>query len=201
MSKGARGVRYAEVDRETNETRIHLVLDLDGGTKQDIATGIPFFDHMLELMAFHGRFDLGIEAEGDLGVDDHHTVEDVGIVFGRALKEALTDSGPIARYGHSITPMDEVLVLTAVDFSGRGFHAFEAEFRTDRLGQLSTQSIPEFFRAVSAHAGLTLHQKVLAGVNDHHISEALFKGIGLAIRQATQTADRPTPASTKGKID
>lgn len=201
MSKGARGVRYAEVDRETAETRVHVVLDLDGGTKQDIATGIAFFDHMLELMAFHGRFDLGIEAEGDLGVDDHHTVEDVGIVLGRAFREALADTGPIVRYGSNMTPMDEALVMTAVDFSGRGLHFIDAAFTADRIGQLSTQAIPEFFRALSMHSGMTLHQRVLAGVNDHHIAEAMFKGLGLAILQATHAADRLTPASTKGKID
>lgn len=201
MSKGARGVRYAEMDRETKETRVHVVLDLDGGTKQDIATGVPFFDHMLELMAFHGRFDLGIEAEGDLGVDDHHTVEDVGIVLGKAFRGALTDTDPIARYGSVHTPMDEALVLNAIDFSGRGMYVFEGEFRSDRIGQMSTQAIPEFFRAFATHAGLTLHQRVERGANDHHIAEALFKGLGMALREATQTVDRRTTTSTKGKID
>jgi imidazoleglycerol-phosphate dehydratase len=191
MSKVARGVRYAELDRETKETRVHIVLDLDGGTKQDIATGIPFFDHMLELMAFHGQFDLGIEAEGDLGVDDHHTVEDVGIVLGQAFRSALTDTDP----------MDEALVLTAIDFSGRGLHFFEGEFKMDRLGSLSTQAVPEFFRSFSSHGHLTLHQRVLAGTNDHHIAEALFKGLGRALLEATQAVDRRTPTSTKGKID
>lgn len=201
MSKGARGVRYAELDRETTETRVHVVLDLDGGTKQDLATGIPFFDHMLELMAFHGQFDLGVEAEGDLGVDDHHTVEDVGIVIGKAFREALADTDPIMRFGSCHTPMDEALVLTVVDFSGRGLHYFEGDFKADRVGQLSTQSIPEFFRAFSSHAGVTLHQKVLRGANDHHIAEALFKGFGLALLEATQHADRRSSASTKGKLD
>lgn len=201
MSKGARGVRYAEVDRETSETRVHVVLDLDGGTKQDITTGIGFFDHMLELMAFHGRFDLGVEAEGDLGVDDHHTVEDVGIVLGKAFRSALTDTDPIARYGSGHTPMDEALVLTALDFSGRGHYFFEGAFKADRLGQMSTQAVPEFFKSLAAHAGLTLHHRVLAGVNDHHICEAMFKGFGLAINQATHVVDRRTPASTKGKLD
>lgn len=201
MSKGARGVRYAEIDRETKETRIHAVLDLDGGTKQDISTGIAFFDHMLELMAFHGRFDLGIVAEGDLGVDDHHTVEDVGIVLGKAFREALAETDPIVRFASCHTPMDEALVLTALDFSGRGMHYFEGSFRSDRLGQLSTQAVPEFFRAFSNHAGLSLHQTVLKGINDHHISEALFKGIGLALHAATQVVDRRASSSTKGKVD
>jgi imidazoleglycerol-phosphate dehydratase len=200
MSKGARGVRFAEVDRETNETRVHVVLDLDGGTKQDLATGIAFFDHMLELMAFHGRFDLGIEAEGDLGVDDHHTVEDVGIVLGKAVREALEEADPIARYGHSMTPMDEALVGTAIDISGRGMYFLNGQFKADRIGQMSTQSIPEFFRAFASHAGITLHQGVLAGANDHHIAEAMFKGLGLALHQATQVVDRRT-TSTKGKLD
>ena len=201
MSKGARGVRYAEIDRETTETRVHVVLDLDGGTKQDLATGIPFFDHMLELMAFHGHFDLGVEAEGDLGVDDHHTVEDVGIFIGKAFREALADTDPIVRFGSGHTPMDEALVLTALDFSGRGLHYFEGGFKSDRIGQLSTQSIPEFFRAFASHAGVTLHQKVLSGVNDHHVAEALFKGLGRALFEATQLADRRSSVSTKGKID
>jgi imidazoleglycerol-phosphate dehydratase len=200
MSKGARGVRFAEVDRETNETRVHVVLDLDGGTKQDLATGIAFFDHMLELMAFHGRFDIGVEAEGDLGVDDHHTVEDVGIVLGRAVREALEEADSIARYGHSITPMDEALVGTALDISGRGMYFFTGEFKADRIGAMSTQSIPEFFRAFASHAGITLHQQVLKGSNDHHIAEAMFKGLGLALHQALQVVDRRT-TSTKGKLD
>jgi imidazoleglycerol-phosphate dehydratase len=201
MSKGARGVRYAEIDRETPETRVHVVLDLDGGTKQDITTGIAFFDHMLELLAYHARFDLGVEAEGDLGVDDHHTVEDVGIALGRAIREALAETDPIARLGSSFTPMDEALVATAVDFSGRGQCYFEGEFKMDRLGQMSTQSIPEFFRALSQHGGMTIHQKVMRGSNDHHIAEALFKGLGIALSQATQTVDRRAPSSTKGKLD
>lgn len=201
MSKGARGVRYAEVDRETNETRVHAVLDVDGGTKQDIATGIPFFDHMLELMAFHAKFDLGVDAEGDLGVDDHHTVEDVGIVLGKAFREAVNSADPIARYGSNHTPMDEALVLTAVDFSGRGHYYFRGEFRSDRIGQLSTQTVPEFFKSLCAHAGITMHHHVLSGENDHHICEAMFKGFGRALFEATRPVDRRTPTSTKGKID
>lgn len=201
MSKGARGVRYAEVDRETNETRVHVVLDVDGGTKQDISTGVAFFDHMLELLAFHARFDLGVTAEGDLGVDDHHTVEDVGIVLGKAFREALAGNDPIVRYGSNVTPMDEALVLTALDFSGRGHYYLEGEFRSDRIGQMSTQNVAEFFKSLCAHAGMTLHHRVLSGTNDHHISEAMFKGLGRALFEATRTADRRTPTSTKGKID
>jgi len=201
MSQGAKGVRFAELFRESNETRVSVVLDLDGGTKQDITTGIGFLDHMLTLMAFHGCLDAGIKAEGDLHVDDHHTAEDVGIVLGRALREALAESEPIERFGDAAVPMDEALVLAALDFSGRGMLFFDHQFRREKLGELSTECIREFLRAFAAHAGMTLHVRVLAGANDHHIAEAIFKAVGLALHRATRRTDRPGSTSTKGTID
>src|SRR5688572_33511192 len=165
MGKGQTTVRYAEIDRETNDTRVNVVLDLDAGSKQDIHTGIPFFDHMLTQMAFHGHLNLGVTAEGDLGVDDHHTVEDVGIVLGKALRQALAESDPIVRYASNHTPMDEALVLVAIDFSGRGQCHFDVEFKRDRIGSMSTESIREFFSGLAVHGGVTIHIRKVAGLN------------------------------------
>lgn len=201
MSKGAPGVRYAEVDRDTRETRVHVVLDLDGGSRQDIDTGIQFFDHMLELMAFHGRLDLGVRAEGDLQVDDHHTVEDVGIVLGKAISRALEESEPIERYASNHTAMDEALVLVAIDVSGRGRFHGDLPFTRDRLGQMSTENVAEFFRSLCLHAGMTMHLRRLASENDHHLCEAAFKGFGIALHAATRRSERRGTPSTKGKID
>jgi len=201
MSKEAPGVRYAEIFRETSETRIQVVLDLDGGTRRDITTGIGFFDHMLAQLAFHGQMDLGISAEGDLHIDDHHTVEDVGIVLGNALAQALDQSDAIERYGSNHTPMDEALVLVAVDFSGRGGLYYDVGFTRDKIGDLSTECIREFFRALASHGGITLHLRKVTGSNDHHICEALFKGLGQAVHQATRRTDRRGAASTKGSRD
>jgi len=201
MSKNAPGVRYAELDRETNETHIQIVLDLDGGTRRDILTGIGFFDHMLELFAFHGQIDIGLGAEGDLEVDDHHTVEDTGIVIGKAIREALAAGEGIERYGHSIVPMDEALVMVAMDISGRGQIHWDLEFKRERIGDLATENVREFFRALSAHAGITIHVRKLAGDNDHHICESLFKSFGLALHQATRVTERRGSTSTKGKLD
>ncbi|HVL39579.1 MAG TPA: imidazoleglycerol-phosphate dehydratase HisB [Fimbriimonadaceae bacterium] len=201
MGKNASGVRYAEVDRETGETRIHVVLDLDGGTRQDIATGIGFFDHMLMQFAFHGQIDLGIKAEGDLHIDDHHTAEDVGITLGKAIKEAIRSSDPIARFASNHTPMDEALALVAIDISGRGQLFWDVDFRRDRIGDLSTESVREFFNALCMRAGITLHVRQVAGENDHHICEAIFKGFGRAFHLATRCSERRGAPSTKGSID
>lgn len=201
MSKGAPGVRYAELDRETKETKVHLVLDLDGGTRQDIDTGVGFFDHMLTLMAFHGLFDLGVKAEGDLDVDDHHTVEDVGIVLGDAFRKALVESTSLNRYASNHTPMDEALVLVAIDISGRGVLTFDCPFRREKLGEMSTECVREFFRAFCANAGITLHVHRICGENDHHVCEAVFKGVGRALHVATRQTERRGPVSTKGKLD
>jgi len=200
MSKTAPGIRYAEIDRETGETSVRIVLDLDGGTRRDINTGIGFFDHMLAQTAFHGMLDVGISVEGDLTVDDHHTVEDVGIVLGRAIREAI-GTEPIERYADAVVPMDEALVQVAMDFSGRGQAFLDLPFRREQIGQLSTESVSEFFRAVSMHAGITLHIRKLAGENDHHVCEAAFKGFGRVLHLATLRSDRRGSISTKGKID
>ncbi len=202
MSKAAPGVRFAEVDRETRETNIHVVLDLDGGTKQDISTGIGFFDHMLNLMAFHGQFDVGIEAEGDLHVDDHHTIEDVGICLGRAFREALESSGPIERYASIHLPMEEALVLVALDISGRSGIFFDVEFKREQVGGMATENVKEFFRAFSDNARFTIHVKKISGDNDHHVIEAIFKGLGRVLEQATRKAERRSggSTSTKGRI-
>lgn len=201
MSKGAPGVRYAELYRETSETRIQVVLDLDGGTRRDILTGIGFFDHMLTHLAFHGQIDLGVSAEGDIEIDDHHTVEDVGIVLGQALHQALDQGDPIVRYASNHTAMDEALVLVAIDISGRGVLTFDVPFKREKIGELSTECIREFFRAFAAHAGITVHIHKICGENDHHVCEAIFKGFGQAILAATQKSERRGSTSTKGKLD
>lgn len=200
MSKSASGIRYAEVDRETTETSVRVVIDLDGGDRHDIATGIGFFDHMLELFAFHGMLNLGVQAEGDLVVDDHHTVEDVGIVVGKAIKEAL-GFHPIERYASEHVAMDDALVLCALDVSGRGQLHFRAEFKRSHLGELSTECIKEFFQAMASNAGITLHIQQVAGTNEHHLCEAMFKGVGRVLHQATRKSERRAPNSTKGKLD
>ncbi len=201
MSKAAQGVRYAEVYRETAETRIQVVLDLDGGTRQDVSTGIGFFDHMLAQLAFHGQIDLGISAEGDLHIDDHHTVEDVGIVLGQALRQSLEQDSNFVRYGQTHTPMDEALVLVAIDISGRGGLFYDVEFKREKVGDLSTENVREFFRSVSKHAGITVHLRKIVGDNDHHVCEALFKGFGRALQQAVTKTDRRSSSSTKGSRD
>lgn len=200
MSKTALGVRFAEVDRETKETRIHMVLDLDGGTKQDISTGIGFFDHMLHQLTFHGQFDIGIECEGDLHIDDHHTIEDVGIVLGQAFAEALDANSGIERYASIHLPMDEALVLVAVDISGRAGLFFDVDFKREKVGGMATECVHEFFRAFVAHAGITLHIRKITGSNDHHVIEGIFKGVGRALYAATRAVERRGGASTKGRI-
>jgi len=200
MSKGTPGVRYAEVDRETKETKIHLVLDLDGGNRCDVSTGVAFFDHMLNQLAFHGRLDLGVTADGDLAVDDHHTVEDVGITLGLAIRKALVDSPGIVRYASCHVPMDDALVLAAVDMGGRGYLGWDVPFQREAIGSLSTENVREFFHAVAMNAGMNLHLQKVAGINDHHVCEAVFKAFGIALNQAVQRSDRKGPASTKGSI-
>lgn len=200
MSKSVPSVRYAEVDRETAETTIHAVLDLDGGERQDIGTGLGFFDHMLHQLAFHGCINLGLSVEGDLHVDDHHTIEDVGIVLGRCIREALVGQA-IERFASNHTVMDDALVLVALDLSGRGVLTFDVPFRREKIGDMSSECVKEFFRALCAHAGLTLHIHRIAGENDHHLCEAVFKGFGRALHDATRVSDRRGPVSTKGSLD
>lgn len=186
--------------RESKETQITVTVNLTDSTPQPISTGVGFFDHMLQQLSFHGRIGLGIEATGDLHFDDHHTVEDVGIVMGRALAKAVAGRS-IVRYGEAITPMDEALTMVALDFSGRGILGYEVPFVRENIGGLATENIREFCRALSMHGGITLHVRKLAGENDHHVAESLFKGIGRAIYAATRPIERQGPPSTKGVID
>ncbi len=177
-------MRTALVTRATNETKIEVSITLDGDGTAGVATGIGFFDHMLTLLARHGMLTLTVRAEGDLQVDAHHTVEDVGIALGQALKEALGDKRGITRYGSCLLPMDETLALAALDISGRPFLVFEGGLPEGRLGDFEIETTEEFFRAFAFAAGLTLHLKVLYGRNTHHKIEALFKACGRALRQA-----------------
>jgi imidazoleglycerol-phosphate dehydratase len=201
VSKDAPGVRYAEVYRETTETRVQVVLDVDGGTRRDILTGINFFDHMINQLAFNAHIDLGLSAEGDLEIDDHHTVEDVGIVFGQAISQAIDSDNHIARYASNHTVMDDALVLVAIDISGRGMLTYDVPFKREKIGDLSTECVREFFRALSSHSGITVHIHKVAGENDHHVCEAMFKGFGRAFADAVKKVERAFGASTKGKRD
>ncbi|MCX7923685.1 MAG: imidazoleglycerol-phosphate dehydratase HisB [Clostridia bacterium] len=193
--------RRAEINRKTNETDISLSINIDGTGKADISTGVGFFDHMLDLFTRHGLFDLNVKAIGDLVVDSHHTIEDVGIVFGNVLKQALGDKKSIKRYGASYVPMDEALAMVALDLSGRPFLVFEAQFTTDKVGEMDTEMVEEFFRAVAFNAGINLHIKVLYGKNNHHIIEAIFKAFGRALDEATRLDERIEGVmSTKGTL-
>jgi len=191
-------VRTAEITRKTKETDITVRLDLDGGTA-DISTGIGFFDHMLTAFAVHGGMGLTIKAIGDLQVDGHHTVEDAGIVLGKAFKEALGDMKGIARYGTVFIPMDEALGFASIDISGRPFLMFNAEFSDDRIGDFDTCLTEEFFRAFAFNAGVTLHLKCEYGKNDHHIAEALFKAAAHAVKAAKAVSGNEI-LSTKGVL-
>lgn len=193
--------RITQVQRKTNETDIIISLNLDGSGKQNISTGIGFFDHMLSGFTRHGFFDLNLDVKGDLEVDCHHTIEDTGIVLGNAIREALGDKKGIKRFGSMILPMDETLVLCAIDLSGRPYFAFDAEFTTNRVGDMDTEMVREFFYAISYSAGMNLHMKVLSGTNNHHIIEALFKAFGKALDDASSYDPRVTDIlSTKGSL-
>ncbi len=194
--------RMAEVKRKTGETDIEMTLNLDGTGQADVTTGVGFLDHMLHALARHARFDLVVRARGDLHIDEHHTVEDVGIVLGRALAEALGDRKGITRMGHAIVPMDEALALVAVDFGGRGYFVFEGQFSTDRIGQVGTSLIPHFLESVAHEGRLNLHARLLAGVDDHHRAEALFKALARAMDMAVRRDERlgGQAPSTKGTL-
>jgi imidazoleglycerol-phosphate dehydratase len=193
--------RRAEVSRKTSETDIKLTLSLDGSGQTDIATGVGFFDHMLTLWAKHGLFDLTVKAVGDLQVDCHHTVEDVGIVLGKALAEALGDKSGIKRYGTSFVPMDEALAMVAADISGRPFLQFDADMPLVRLGNYDSEMTEEFLRALAVNAGLTIHVRLLSGKNPHHIVEAIFKALGRALAEASGKDPRIVGVmSTKGLL-
>ena len=189
------------VSRTTNETDITLGLDLNGSGRAQVSTGIGFFDHMLTLFAGHGLFDLTLTAKGDLHIDEHHTVEDVGICLGRAITQGLGDRTGIVRTAHSYVPMDEALGFVAIDLSGRPYCVFEAEWHTPRIGNLGTDLIGHFFESVAIHGGMNLHARVLYGRNDHHQCEALFKALGRALDAATrQDPRRQGVPSTKGTL-
>jgi len=191
--------RISSIQRKTKETHISLELDLDGSGKSDIATGIGFLNHMLDLFTFHGSLDLKLRCTGDLDVDTHHSVEDIGIALGQAFKEALGDKIGIERYGTSYLPMDETLARIVVDFSGRSYTVFRAEFKREDIGNLPTEEIREFFIAFANNAGLTLHAEILYGDNDHHKAESLFKGLGRAVKTAVEITSEKI-VSTKGVI-
>ena len=193
--------RTADYVRKTKETDISLHLNLDGTGSSSINTGIGFFDHMLDGFARHGLFDLKVNVAGDLAVDCHHTIEDTGIVLGNAIKEAVGDKKGIRRYGSCILPMDETLVLCAVDLSGRPYLVFDGEFTTDRVGYMDTEMVKEFFYAVSYSAGMNLHIKMLSSGNNHHMIEAIFKAFAKALDQAISYNPKVTDVlSTKGSL-
>lgn len=193
--------RIADCKRTTKETDIALTLNLDGSGKADIDTGIGFFDHMLDGFSRHGMFDLNLRVKGDLIVDCHHTIEDTGIVLGTAIREAVGDKKGMKRFGSCILPMDETLVLCAVDLSGRPYLSFDGEFTTDRVGYMDTEMVKEFFYAISYTAGMNLHIKVLSGGNNHHMIEAMFKAFARALDEATGFDPRITDIlSTKGSL-
>ena len=194
-------VRNASCTRKTKETDITLSINLDGQGKNQIDTGIPFFDHMLDGFARHGLFDLEVKVKGDLEVDSHHTIEDTGIVLGQAITEALGDKAGIRRYGYFILPMDETLAMSAIDLSGRPYLKYQADFTVPRLGTMDTEMIREFFYAVSYSAAMNLHLKILDEGNNHHMAEALFKAFGKALDMAVSREPRIKEVwSTKGML-
>jgi len=193
--------RQAKISRKSNETNIDISINLDGSGNYEGDTGIGFFDHMLCLFAKHGFLDLNVAAVGDLVVDSHHTIEDVGIVLGMAIKEALKGKEGIKRYGTSFVPMDETLATVSLDLSGRAYLVFDAEFTVDRIGSFDTEMVEEFFRALATNGGITLHARVIYGKNNHHMVEALFKALGKALSEAL-TYDKRIKGvlSTKGSL-
>jgi imidazoleglycerol-phosphate dehydratase len=193
--------RTATIQRKTAETEIELSLDLDGSGSAQIATGVGFFDHMLTLLARHSAIDLAIKAQGDLHVDQHHTVEDVGICFGQALRQALGDKSGIRRYGHFTLPMEETLATTAIDLSGRYFLVFQAQFPTAKIGDFDSELVEDFWQAAAANCLCNLHVSVHYGRNSHHVAEAIFKATARALRMAVESDPRsPGVPSTKGTL-
>jgi imidazoleglycerol-phosphate dehydratase len=194
--------RTADISRQTKETRIHVTLDLDGKGTASVHTGVGFFDHMLDLLARHSLIDLMVEAEGDLQVDAHHTVEDVGIVIGQAIEKALGDKKGICRYGWAIVPMDESLAQVAIDLSGRPAFVFNAKFTGSLIGSFPAELVDEFLKSVATNAKMNLHVNVPYGTNNHHIAEAIFKATAKALRQAVSNDPRAADQvpSTKGSL-
>lgn len=193
--------RSTTVERKTKETDISLILNLDGTGKSSIDTGIGFFNHMLEGFARHGFFDLKIKVKGDLEVDGHHTVEDIGIVLGQAIREAIGSKAGIKRYGSFILPMDDALALCAIDLCGRPYFNFDCDFTSEKVGELDTELVREFFYALSYSAGMNLHIKMLSGINNHHMIEAIFKAFAKVLDEAVKKDERITDVlSTKGSL-
>lgn len=193
--------RTARICRKTKETDITMSLNLDGSGNSEIATGIGFFDHMLDGFTRHGLFDLKVLAKGDLHVDSHHTIEDTGIVLGDVICEAVSDKKGIKRYGSCILPMDETLVLCAIDLSARPYFVFDGTFTTDKVGDMDTEMVREFFYAISYRAGMNLHMKIISGTNNHHMIEGLFKAFARALDEATTKDERIKDVmSTKGSL-
>ena len=191
--------RSSQQHRETKETEIELTLDVDGAGQASASTGIPFFDHMLEQLGKHGGWDLRIEAEGDLEIDTHHTIEDVGIVLGTAFKDALGDKAGVRRFASAVVPLDEALVQVALDLSGRPFLVYEVDPKSEWIGTFDPQLTEEFWRAFAFAAGITLHMRSLSGKNGHHIIEASFKGVARSLRDAVKIEGTGVP-STKGAL-
>lgn len=198
-SSACQQARTVTATRETREVRVRLRLDLDGSGEACVRTGLPFLDHMLTSLARHGGLDLELEAEGDLEVDDHHTVEDCAIVLGRALDEALGDRSGIARFGWALAPLDEALVRVALDLSGRPWPAVDLQLQRERLGTVSTENLTHFLNTLALEGRLCLHATTLAGSNDHHKVEAAFKGLALSLRAAVARTGSGVP-STKGLL-
>lgn len=197
----ARQLRRSEISRQTKETDISLTLCLDGTGRAEINTGVPFMDHMLTLLTVHGFFDLTVTAKGDIEVDGHHTVEDLGICLGQALRQAVGANTPIKRYGDSAVPMDETLVRVAIDLSNRPFLSYQVALRDSKVGNFDTELAKEFLRSLSLHGGITLHVDMVRGENSHHIIEAIFKALGRALDQATTLDPRLSGAlSSKGTL-
>ena len=193
--------RVAKIERKTKETAIKLELNLDGSGKTNIKSGIGFLDHMLDLLAFHGMFDLKLKCDGDLEIDTHHTTEDIALALGYALAEALGEKKGIFRYGHSYVPMDESLIRAALDLSGRPEFVFHGEFTQPTIGYLDTQMITHFFKSLAVSARMTLHLSILYGINDHHKCEGMFKSVGRALRAAVELdLRRKDVVSTKGTL-
>ncbi len=193
--------RSAKIERKTKETEITVALELDGSGRASITTGVGFLDHMLELFAHHGRFDLEVEAIGDLQVDDHHTVEDIGICLGQAFREALGDKAGIGRYGYNTMPMDETLVRTVVDLSGRPFFVYRVQIPSAKIGSFDSELVEDFWQAFATHAACNLHMELFYGRNSHHIAEALFKSAARSLWWAVRfDPDRPGIPSTKGTL-
>jgi imidazoleglycerol-phosphate dehydratase len=194
-------MRKATIERKTAETEIRLELDLDGDGDVEVSTGIGFFDHMLELLAYHAGLDLELKAAGDLAVDQHHTVEDIGICLGKALAEAIGDKKGVQRYGWSVLPMDEALCLVALDLSGRPFLSYEVELPQRLISDFDPSCVKEFLQALTNEGGITLHVRSLSGENPHHILESVFKGVGRALRTAVDlNPASPHVPSTKGSL-